>query len=324
MYTVSQLLKEINAYLEAMQIVRPPVELYKPIEYVMSMGGKRVRPVALLLAYNLYKEDLTFALAPAAGFEIFHNYTLLHDDLMDRADMRRGKQTVHKVWDDNAAILSGDAMFVLAYQYIARTSPGYLKGALDLFNTTAIEVCEGQQYDIDFESRQDVTAKEYIEMIRLKTAVLLAACLKLGAILGDASSEDAELLYDFGINLGIAFQLKDDWLDVYGDPVVFGKNLGGDILCNKKTYMLIKALEEANAEQRLELNRWLSAEDYDPKEKIEKVTALYNRIGVKEICESKMQGYYERSVELLMKVSVDEDRKRELLALVKSLMHREL
>ncbi|NDV65615.1 polyprenyl synthetase family protein [Bacteroides sp. 224] len=324
MYTIKELQNEINTYIADIKLVHPPVELYNPIDYIMSMGGKRVRPVLMLLAYNLYKENLAEVLPPAAGVEIFHNYTLLHDDLMDKADMRRGKKTVHLVWNDNAAILSGDVMFVIANQYIAKTPIPYLKEILDLFNTTAVEVCEGQQYDVDFEKRSDVAATEYLEMIRLKTAVLLACGLKMGAILGDASPKDAQLLYDFGIHLGLAFQLKDDYLDVYGDSQVFGKNIGGDILCNKKTYMLIKALEEANEQQRAELNQWLNAVSYNPQEKIRSVTALYEQIGVKNICEAKMQEYYSKAIEFLDEVSVSDNNKNELRKLVHELMYREI
>lgn len=324
MYSVEQLQEKINTYLSQTSIVRPPVELYKPIEYVMGVGGKRVRPVLLLLAYNLFKDEMSTALPPAAGIEIFHNYTLLHDDLMDRADMRRGRKTVHRVWNDNTAILSGDAMFVLAYQYMAQVPVDYLKEVMDLFTATALEICEGQQYDVDFESRNDVKAEEYLEMIRLKTAVLLAVSLKIGAILGGASSKDASLLYDFGIHVGLAFQLKDDYLDVYGDPAVFGKNIGGDILCNKKTYMLIKALEEADEKQLAELTHWLNAADYTPGEKIEQVTALYNQIGVKTICENKMQEYYTKALDALELVSIEKTKKTELTNMVHSLMYREI
>ena len=323
MYTTAQLQEKINNYIAEIPFVKEPVELYKPIEYVMLMGGKRVRPVLMLLAYNLFNEDISLSLAPASGIEIFHNYTLLHDDLMDRANMRRGKETVHKVWGDNTAILSGDAMFVLACQYIAKTPAFCLKEVLDLFNHTALEVCEGQQYDVDFEKRDDVTADEYIEMIRLKTAVLLAAAVKIGAFLGNASAKDAELLYKFGINIGLAFQLKDDYLDVYGDPVVFGKNLGGDILCNKKTFMLIKAFELADEKQIKNLNFWINKLNFESEEKIKAVTDLYNEIGVKEVCENKMAEYYNGAIEVLDKVSVDEYRKNELKKLVQELMYRQ-
>ena len=288
------------------------------------MGGKRIRPVLMLMAYNLYKEDVTSVYDPATAIEVYHNYTLLHDDLMDRADMRRGKTTVHKVWNDNTAILSGDAMMVLAYQYMANCSSEYLKEVMDLFSLTALEICEGQQMDMEFEQRNDVTAEEYLEMIRLKTSVLLAASLKIGALLGGASSEDAEQLYDFGMNLGVAFQLKDDFLDVYGDVAVFGKNIGGDILYNKKTYMLIKAFEHADEEQLTRLNAWVDAVAFNPEEKVAAVTELYNRIGVKELCEKKMEEYCERAMESLLAVKVADEKKEELKNLMANLMHREV
>ena len=231
---------------------------------------------------------------------------------------------MHKVWDDNTAILSGDAMLVLAYQYMADCPSEYLKQVMDIFSLTALEICEGQQMDMEFERRSDVREEEYIEMIRLKTAVLLAAGLKIGAILGGASSEDAEKLYDFGVQIGIAFQLQDDLLDVYGDSAVFGKKIGGDILCNKKTYMLIKALERADKAQLSELNDWLAAESFSPEEKIAAVTALYNQIGIKAICENKMREYYTRAMESLEAVSVAEEKKKELKSLMKHLMYREM
>lgn len=220
--SATQLLDKVNTYLTSMSYMREPKGLYAPIEYVLSLGGKRIRPVLMLLSYNLYKEDVNNILSQAAGLETYHNYTLLHDDLMDRADMRRNKPTVHKVWDENTAILSGDAMLVLAYQLMGNCPEGYLKKVMDIFTQTALEICEGQQWDVEFETRNDVTVPEYIEMIRLKTSVLLAAALKIGAVLGDASQEDTRKLYDFGIKMGLAFQLQDDFLDVYGDPKVFG------------------------------------------------------------------------------------------------------
>ena len=251
-----------------MKFTRTPQGLYDPVSYTLSMGGKRIRPVLMLMSYNLYQEEVTRLYGPATGIEVYHNYTLLHDDLMDRADRRRGKETVHKVWNDNTAILSGDAMLVLAYQFMAQCPADYLKEVMDLFSLTALEICEGQQMDMDFELRKDVKEEEYLEMIRLKTAVLLATSLKIGARLGGSSLEDAERLYDFGMNLGVAFQLKDDLLDVYGDTAVFGKNIGGDILCNKKTYLLIKAFEHADEGQLGQLNAWVDAQSFDPAEKL--------------------------------------------------------
>src|SRR5574344_397197 len=264
MYLPNQLSQRINQYIKELAFSRKPQGLYNPIEYVLSPGGKRIRPVLMLMAYNLYRDDVEAIFGPATAIEVYHNYTLLHDDLMDRADMRRGKATVHKVWNDNAAILSGDAMLVLAYQYMARVKTDCLKPVMDLFSKTALEICEGQQLDMEFETRHDVTEEEALEMIRLKTSVLLAASLKIGALLGGASSADANALYDFGMHMGVAFQLKDDWLDVYGDPAVFGKKIGGDILCNKKTYMLIQALRSAKGDQLNELNDWIEAEQPNP------------------------------------------------------------
>ena len=266
-YTASQLLSKVNAYLEQMPYSRPPQGLYAPISYELSLGGKRIRPVLMLMAYNLYKEDVDTILPQAAGLETYHNHTLLHDDLMDKAELRRNKQTVHKVWGENAAILSGDAMLILAYRLMADCASDKLKKVLDLFTETTMEICEGQQWDMEFETRMDVTVDEYIEMIRLKTSVLLAAALKIGALMADADEADADKLYEFGVKMGLAFQLQDDYLDVYGNPEVFGKNVGGDILCNKKTYMLITALELADDQQRQELNHWLTATDYVPAEK---------------------------------------------------------
>lgn len=324
MFTASELLEKINSHIAELQLTRTPQGLYDPVVYVLSMGGKRIRPVLMLMAYNLYQEDVSCIYGPATGIEVYHNYTLLHDDLMDRADRRRGKETVHKVWNDNTAILSGDAMLVLAYQYMAQCPVEHLKEVIDLFSLTALEICEGQQLDMDFEHRKDVKEEEYLEMIRLKTSVLLAASLKIGALLGGASREDAERLYDFGVNMGVAFQLKDDLLDVYGDPAVFGKNIGGDILCNKKTYMLIKAFEHADSGQLGRLNAWVDADSFDPAEKIAAVTALYNEIGIKELCEKKMAEYCEQALESLAAVNVPDAKKVELKNLMTDLMYREV
>ena len=326
MHTFSELLSLVNGYIDKLPLDRQPAGLYSPIEYVLSLGGKRIRPVLMLMAYNLYRSDVERILEPAAGIEIYHNYTLLHDDLMDRADCRRGKQTVHKKWNDNVAILSGDAMLVLAYQYMMQAPAPSLPEVLALFSRTALEICEGQQLDMDFEQRNDVREEEYIEMIRLKTSVLLAASLKIGALLAGASQQDADCLYDFGIHAGLAFQLKDDYLDVYGNPAVFGKNIGGDILCNKKTYMLIQALAQADAAQRAELEGWLNLPEKEvrPAEKIAAVTALYNRIGVPALCEQKMQYYNECAARNLDVLSVPEERKTELRQLLARMAHREM
>lgn len=322
MFTVSQLSETINRHIGELKFLRNPQGLYDPVTYVLSIGGKRLRPVLMLMAYNLYKEQVSDIFNPATGIEIYHNYTLLHDDLMDRADRRRGKPTVHKVWNDNTAILSGDAMLVLAYQFMAQVPAEHLKEIMNLFSLTALEICEGQQMDMDFEQRMDVSEEEYLEMIRLKTSVLLASSLKIGALLGGASSEDANALYNFGINMGMAFQLKDDFLDVYGDTSTFGKNIGGDILCNKKTYLLIKALEKADAEQNNVLKHWLEAKEFDPASKIAAITAVYNQIGIKEYSEAKMAEYNAKALESLQAVRVEEGRKTELKNLLQELMYR--
>lgn len=321
----SELLNLINAHIADLSFNHTPNGLYEPVSYVLSLGGKRIRPILMLMAYNLYKEDVTSILNQAIGIEVYHNYTLLHDDLMDKADRRRGKATVHKVWNENTAILSGDAMLVLAYQFMMDGCPSeYLKKVLDLFSSTALEICEGQQYDMEFETRLDVTEAEYLEMIRLKTSVLLATSLKTGAWLGGAPEKDATLLYDFGMNLGIAFQLKDDWLDVYGDPTVFGKNTGGDILCNKKTYLLIQALEHADKEQGRKLRHWLNATDFDPVEKIASIKALYDSIGVDRMCEQKIENYTTLAAQSLQQINLPVDAKTELAEVMKHLMNRQL
>ena len=323
MYLPNQLSQRINQHIEELAFSRKPQGLYDPIEYVLSPGGKRIRPVLMLMAYNLYRDDVEAIFDPATAIEVYHNYTLLHDDLMDRADMRRGKATVHKVWNDNAAILSGDAMLVLAYQYMARVKTDCLKPVMDLFSQTALEICEGQQLDMEFETRHDVTEEEYIEMIRLKTSVLLAASLKIGALLGGASSADANALYDFGMHMGVAFQLKDDWLDVYGDPAVFGKKIGGDILCNKKTYMLIQALRSAKGDQLNELNDWIEAEQPNPQEKIAAVTRIYNATDVKQMCEEQIALYTRKGLESLERVALPAEKKEQLSQLMLGLIDRQ-
>ena len=312
-------------YLENLSYAREPMGLYEPVKYVLGIGGKRIRPTLMLLAYNLFKEDVHSVLSQAMGLETYHNFTLLHDDLMDKADRRRGMPTVHKRWDENTAILSGDAMVMLAYQFMMKDCPAmYVRSVMDVFSQTALEICEGQQWDMEFENRQDVTIDEYMEMIRLKTSVLLAGALKIGAVLGGASEADAQKLYDFGIRIGLAFQLQDDWLDVYGDPKVFGKNIGGDILCNKKTFMLITAFERADEETKAELQNWITAEQYDPARKIEAVTAIYNKEKIGDICQAKIEDYYKEGMRLLEEVSVGSECKQHLLGFVQGWMHRSL
>jgi geranylgeranyl diphosphate synthase type II len=322
MYSSEEILAMVNQGLAALHLERQPFGLYKPIRYVLSIGGKRIRPVLMLLTYNMYKDDLQRALPAAVAVETYHNYTLLHDDVMDRAEVRRGKPCVHKVWNENTAILSGDSMLVMAYQLVAQCPEESLKEVLDLFTATALEIGEGQQYDVDFENRMDVKAEEYVEMIRLKTSVLLACAMKMGAMQAGAPAEDCELLYRFGESIGLAFQLQDDMLDVYGDFETFGKRIGGDILCNKKTYLLIKAMEGADENQHSQLVKWIEAEEYDPEEKVAAVTSLYNEIGVRQICEDLVNKYFDDARQLLEKVALPADRKETLWQYALSLLGR--
>lgn len=317
-----EILKLVNSFLENLPYDRKPASLYEPVKYVLSIGGKRIRPVLMLLGYNIFKDNPECILMQACGLETYHNYTLLHDDLMDNADLRRGQQTVHRKWDANTAILSGDSMLVLAYERMAQCSPEKLPAVMALFTETALEIGEGQQYDMEFEHRNDVSEDEYIEMIRLKTSVLLACALKMGALLADASAEDAENLYKFGEQIGLAFQLQDDFLDVYGDTKVFGKAIGGDIVSNKKTYMLINAFNLATDEQREELTKWTTAKEFDAKEKIAAVTALYNKIGIDKLAQKKIEYYFEQSRKYLDAVNAPAERKAELFAYADKMMHR--
>ncbi len=322
MKNAHEILKQVNDFLASLPYERKPKSLYEPVEYVLSLGGKRIRPVLMLMGYNLWRQHPEDILMPAIGLETYHNYTLLHDDLMDNADVRRGHQTVHRRWDANKAILSGDSMLVLAYQRMQQVPADKLPAVLDLFTETALEIGEGQEYDMTFETRNDVTEDEYIEMIRLKTSVLLACALKIGALLADAPQEDADRLYRFGEQLGLAFQLQDDLLDVYGDPKVFGKAIGGDITSNKKTYMLINAVNRANAEQRKELEQWIAAKDFNREEKVAAVTRLYDEIGIRQLCEDKINYYFSQARKTLSQVQVPEDRKAALFAYMDDLLHR--
>lgn len=322
MLTANEILEKINSYLDNLPYTREPQSLYEPVKYALSMGGKRIRPSLMLMAYNMFNDDPESILPTACAIETYHNYTLLHDDLMDNAAMRRGMPTVHVKWDANTAILSGDSMLVLAFQRMMQCAPDKLKPVLDLFTETSLEIGEGQQYDMDFESRTDVTEDEYIEMIRLKTSVLLACSLKLGAIQAGAPAADADNLYKFGELMGLAFQLQDDYLDVYGDPAVFGKAIGGDILCNKKTYMLINAYNRAGDDMRGELTRWVTAEEFDPAEKIAAVTAIYDKVGIKELAEQKINYYFDQSRKYLAAVNVPDERKAVLAGYTDKMMKR--
>ena len=319
----ADILTLVNNYLDNIPYTRKQETLYEPIRYVLSLGGKRIRPVLMLMSYNLYKDDADTILPTACGLETYHNYTLLHDDLMDNADMRRGHATVHKKWDANTAILSGDSMLVLSCQRIAQCAPQYLPQILDLFTTTALEIGEGQQYDMEFETRDDVCESEYIEMIRLKTSVLLACAMKMGAIQAGASAADQDALYRYGESLGLAFQLQDDYLDVYGDPSVFGKNIGGDITSNKKTFMLINALLRAEGQDKAELEAWIARKDFDRQEKVDAVTHLYTKLGIDRLARERIEYYTREALSCLDAVNTPDERKAELREYTMMMMRRE-
>ena len=309
MYTINELRDIIQKELDRADYVEFPEQLFEPVRYLIGDGGKRLRPVLVLMAYNLFKDDITPAIKSALGIEIFHNYTLLHDDVMDDAPIRRGMPTVHKKWNNNVAILSGDAAAIVAYKLIEHCDDIYLRRVVTYFNQMAMDICKGQQLDMEFETRNDVTVDEYINMIYWKTSVLLAGSLRHGALIAGASEEIYNALYDFGGCLGLAFQLQDDFLDVYGDERTFGKKIGGDITINKKTFMLIKALENANAEQHAELQRWIAMEQFDRSEKVRAVTELYNAIGVKEMAMAEIANYLIKCKEILKNIPIDEERK---------------
>lgn len=325
MYSVDQLQKLIEIEIAGRSdemLKNSPVELYQPIQYSLEMGGKRLRPVLVLLACNMFSDEVEQALPAAVAVEVFHNFTLLHDDIMDKAAVRRNRPTVHLKFSENSAILSGDAMAFQSYKYLVECRSPRLVETISLFTQTAIEVCEGQQFDMDFESRLDVSAGEYLEMIRLKTAVLLAASLKTGALLGNSDEEASNDLYEFGIQLGLAFQLQDDLLDTFGDQDTFGKKIGGDILANKKTYLLIKALETASMEQRAILLEWLEKKEFDPNQKIEAITRIYKETGVKELAERMMDSYFSRAMNILDMLKVDDDCKKPLRELAAKMLTR--
>jgi geranylgeranyl diphosphate synthase type II len=323
MQQIVQLQNSINQYISNKTYGASPVELYEPINYIMSLGGKRLRPCLLLMACDMFGGDVEQALAPALAIEVFHNFTLMHDDIMDKAPLRRGKPTVHEKWNANTAILSGDVMMVESNKLIMQVKDNILRPVLDVFNDTAVGVCEGQQIDMNFETRQDVQIDEYINMIRLKTAVLVGGALKMGALVGGADDAEGTLLYNFGEQLGIAFQLQDDILDVYGDPKKFGKQVGGDIISNKKTYLLIKALELAKGDTLDELNQWLNAENFDATEKVEAVKNIYNQLSIREHAEAEMNQYAEKALASFEKINLPDERKVILKEFADMLLVRE-
>ncbi|NOT75082.1 MAG: polyprenyl synthetase family protein [Cyclobacteriaceae bacterium] len=299
-----------------------PASLYDPIRYIMSLGGKRLRPILTMLSYSLFKEDVSRIVKYAAAVEAFHNFTLLHDDIMDNAPLRRGKATVHEKWNVNTAILSGDVMLVKVYDMFLDLDNDKLSEVLSLFNACAAGVCEGQQWDMEFESKKNISEAQYIEMIRLKTAVLLGFSLELGALLAGASQKDRKILYEAGINLGIGFQLKDDLLDVYADKLKFGKQVGGDIIANKKTFLLIKALEKAKGNEKKELNAWLLKTKFDKKKKVKAVTLLYDQLDIKTLTEIKVNEYFQKGFEGIGKLSIGKTS-QPLIDFAKDLVHRQ-
>lgn len=312
---------ELDSEIAKIAITKPE-NLYEPIAYSLSLGGKRIRPALMLHAASLFSKNIDTIIPAAIAIEVFHNFTLLHDDIMDHADLRRGTPTIHKKYGENSAILSGDAMSIMAFKYLSKTDVAKLPGLLELFSATSLEVCEGQQFDMEFETRNDVTIAEYIEMIRLKTAVLIAASLKIGAILANSSEHDAQLLYDYGINIGIAFQLQDDWLDVFGDESTFGKKIGGDILENKKTYLLLKALELSDKTDLDKLKKWLSVSNFDEKEKIADVTQIFRQSGASDAAKNMMQLYHDKAVGCLAQIDIPENEKTELVAFAGQVLSR--
>lgn len=322
MTELNELKTAFDSVLGNFTLPNEPEKLYRPIDYTIGNGGKRMRPLLVLLGCKLFSEDVLQALHPALGIELFHNFTLVHDDIMDNAPLRRGNPTVHEKWNDNVAILSGDAIFIKAYQELIQTRPEVLPRTLEIFNRTALEICEGQQLDMEFEEREDVSIADYIHMITNKTAVLLGCSLQIGALIGGASENQAQALYDFGLNAGIAFQLQDDILDVFGESQKVGKQKGGDIIANKKTFLLLKAMELATGEPRAELSNLLNGAHHD-QEKVLGVTAIYNELNVRQLAEAEMWKYFNQGLESLAEIQANEKWKRVLEQFATGLMHRE-
>ena len=322
MHSIFQYQEFLSDYLQSQYESKEPRNLYEPIHYILDLGGKRIRPVLTLMTAEIFDADYKRALPAALAVEVFHNFSLVHDDIMDDAPLRRGKETVHEKWDLNTGILSGDAMLILAYQYFEQYEPSIFRDLAKLFSKTALEVCEGQQWDVDFESRTDVTIPEYLKMIQYKTAVLVAAAMKMGAIIADASTENANLIYDFGLNLGLAFQLQDDYLDAFGDPETFGKQVGGDIIENKKTYLYLKAMAFSNEKDAAELSRLFSIHPEDSTEKIEIVKELFNTSGASTATQDAIHDFTYKAFQTLEKMNISADKKEILKDFGENLMGR--
>jgi geranylgeranyl diphosphate synthase, type II len=323
MIQIAHLLKTLQTEFGQTSYGEYPDELYDPIRYIMSLSGKRFRPLLTLLTTSLYTEDWQQAIKPAMAVEVFHNFTLMHDDIMDKAPLRRGKPTVHQKWNENTAILSGDVMLIKAYQLLINVPDEKLRNVIERFNTTAAEVCEGQQLDMNFETRWDVTEQEYLEMIRLKTSVVLGMSLELGGIIGGTDEDSKKLLYTAGESMGLGFQLKDDLLDVYGDPKTFGKQVGGDIISNKKTFLLIEALGKAQGKVKEELSKWIAAPTFDKEEKVDAVRKIYDELEIRKLTEEKINEYFNRGFACLEQLNVADERKNTLLQFVHNLVERD-
>ncbi|PVX45578.1 geranylgeranyl diphosphate synthase type II [Flavobacterium sp. 103] len=324
MHDISQYQDFFVSYLKNQSVNKEPKNLYEPIDYILSLGGKRMRPVLTLMSAEVFNADYKKALPAAMAVEVFHNFSLVHDDIMDDAPLRRGSQTVHEKWNINTGILSGDAMLILAYQYFEQYEPIIFRDLAKLFSKTALEVCEGQQWDVDFETRKDVTIPEYLKMIEYKTAVLVAAAMKMGAIIANVSEENANLIYDFGLNLGLAFQLQDDYLDAFGDPETFGKQVGGDIIENKKTYLYLKTLEFSTPERASELEKLFSSQLEDNAEKIEIAKAIFNESGASRATQEAIEMYTFKAFETLEKMDIELPKKEMLRTFGENLMGRKV
>ncbi len=322
MHTISQYQEIISSHFDQLKTVKEPKNLYEPIDYILSLGGKRMRPVLTLMTTEIFNAPYQKAINAAAAVEVFHNFSLIHDDIMDDAPLRRGNQTVHEKWDINTGILSGDAMLILAYQFFESYEPIVFQKLAKLFSKTALEVCEGQQYDVDFETRDDVTIEEYLKMIQYKTAVLVGAAMKMGAIVAETSPENANLIYDFGLNLGIAFQLQDDFLDAFGNPETFGKQVGGDIIENKKTYLYLKALEFGQPEEKDQLMHLFSIQPIDNTNKIESVKEIFNDSGASKATQEAIKAYTLKAFETLEKMNIATEKKTMLKTFGERLMNR--
>jgi geranylgeranyl diphosphate synthase type II len=322
MYTLKQVIEIIDKSLKDYDLDYEPKNLYEPISYLLSIGGKRIRPAMTLLSCNLFSDSIDNAIFPALGIEIFHNFTLMHDDIMDNSPMRRNYPTVHTKWNTNTALLSGDLMCILSFQLITKTIPVILPQITDTFTKAAIDVCQGQQYDMEFEQRINVSEDEYIKMISLKTAALLAASFKIGAIVGRAALKDQENLYQVGKNIGIAFQLQDDLLDTFGNEAIFGKKIGNDIINNKKTYLLISALKDSNKNTKKELTQWLTKTEFDPEEKIKHIVSIYESLNIKTKTVTLINEYINKALSSLELVETDNNRKYEIYYFINQLKDR--